>query len=172
MDAQTRRQGVTALALTSGAVLLGFVVWFVVSAQASGEGDANRAKEPSTEEDASSTVIRQDPRIEGFFKASEKIDQLLKGCAVRQVQGRNVTKLGNVWIDENFRLKMNTLAIKAQSKAYFRILQKRPELKDVFGLGNHLVWVTPSGTALVVDTKDGKCELSDKDIDQLFAVKK
>ena len=64
------------------------------------------------------------------------------------------------------------VVIKAQSNAYFRILQKRPEVKEVFRLGNHLVWVTPSGTALVVDTSDGKDELADKEIDKLFTAKK
>ena len=32
-------------------------------------------------------------------------------------------------------------------------------MKDVFQLGNHLVWVTPNGTALVIDTSDGKDKL-------------
>jgi len=45
-------------------------------------------------------------------------------------------------------------------------------LKDVFRLGNHLVWVAPSGTALVIDTNDGKSELTDKEIDALFTAKK
>jgi len=38
----------------------------------------------------------------------------------------------------------------------------------VFRLGNHLVWVAPSGTALVIDTSDGKSELEDKEIETLF----
>ena len=41
-------------------------------------------------------------------------------------------------------------------------------MKDVFQLGNHLVWVTPSGTALVIDTSDGKEKLTDDEIDTLF----
>ena len=43
--------------------------------------------------------------------------------------------------------------------AYFRILEMHPEIKDVFRLGNHVVWVTPSGTALIVDANDGKEKL-------------
>ena len=34
-------------------------------------------------------------------------------------------------------------SVKAQSDAYFRILEKQPEMKDVFRLGNHLVWISP-----------------------------
>ena len=49
---------------------------------------------------------------------------------------------------------------------------KHPELKDVFRLGNRLVWVTPSGTALVVDVNSGSEKLSDKEIDALFQTSK
>ena len=76
-----------------------------------------------------------------------------------------------MWIDEGFDPKMPVCSVKAQSDAYFRLLEKQPHLKDVFKLGNHLLWVTPNGTALVVDTSDGKDKLSDEEIDKLFVKK-
>jgi len=42
---------------------------------------------------------------------------------------------------------MKVVTIKAMSKAYFNLLDRQAEVKDVLRLGNHLVWVTPSGTA-------------------------
>ncbi len=39
-------------------------------------------------------------------------------------------------------------------------------------LGNYLVWVAPSGTALVIDTAEGKDKLSDDEVDKLFVAKK
>jgi Ca-activated chloride channel family protein len=92
----------------------------------------------------------------------------LTNTANRFVQGRNCLELGGVWIDEGFTAKTKTVTVKAQSEAYFRILERQPQVKDVFRLGNHLVWVTPSGTALVVDTRDGKEKLDDATIDGLF----
>jgi Ca-activated chloride channel homolog len=80
--------------------------------------------------------------------------------------------IGGVWIDTAFKEKTPALVIKAQSDAYFRLLDRHPDLKDVLRLGNRLVWMTPSGTALVVDPDDGKDKLPDADIDRLFAVKK
>ena len=77
-----------------------------------------------------------------------------------------------VWVDEGFDPKMPTLVVKAQSDAYFRLLRRRPQLKEVFRLGNHLVWVTPSGTALVVDTSAGQDRLADAEIDRLFVARK
>ena len=91
--------------------------------------------------------------------------------AVRQVAGRTCLELGGVWMDEGYDAKMPAITVKALSDAYFRILEKQPQLKEVFRLGNHLVWVTPSGTALVVDTGDGKETLTDAEIDALFAKK-
>jgi Ca-activated chloride channel family protein len=96
----------------------------------------------------------------------------LEYTALRNVAGRNCVEIGGVWIDDKFDPKMPTVVVKAQSDAYFRILERHAAVKDVFQLGNHLVWVTPNGTALVVDTGDGKDKLSDEEIDKLFVTKK
>ncbi|MFO0938604.1 MAG: VIT domain-containing protein [Gemmataceae bacterium] len=87
------------------------------------------------------------------------------------VNGRNCVEIGGVWIDDKFEAKTKTLAVKAQSDAYFRILKLQPKMRDVYHLGNYLVWVTPSGTALVVDQSNGKEQLDDKEIEALFASK-
>ncbi|MDB5313748.1 MAG: von Willebrand factor type domain protein [Gemmataceae bacterium] len=92
--------------------------------------------------------------------------------ANRQANGRQVLEIGGVWIDDAFKAEMPTVVIKSQSEAYFRILEKHQGMKDVYRLGNHVVWVTPSGTALVVDQNDGKDQLTDAEIEALFAAKK
>jgi Ca-activated chloride channel family protein len=96
----------------------------------------------------------------------------LEQTAQRNVNKRNCLEIGGVWIDEGFDAKMTTLTIKAMSDAYFRMLERHPEMKEVFQLGNHLVWVAPNGAALVIDTNDGKEKMSDEEIDKLFVAKK
>ena len=96
----------------------------------------------------------------------------LEQTAVRKAASRNLLEIGGVWIDDGFDPKMTTVAVKAMSDAYFRILQKHPQMKEVFLLGNHVVWVAPSGAALVLDTTDGKDKLTDEEIATLFAPKK
>jgi Ca-activated chloride channel family protein len=96
----------------------------------------------------------------------------LTRTAQRNVYSRNCLEIGGVWIDEGFDPKMKTVTVKAMSDAYFRILEKQPKVKEVFQLGNYLVWVTPSGTALVIDANDGKEKLADDEIDQLFVAGK
>lgn len=92
----------------------------------------------------------------------------LTQTANRFVQSRNLVDVGGVWIDEKFDAKMPTLIVKAQSAGYFRLLERRPEMKEVLALGNYLVWVSPSGTALIVDRNDGQETLTDAAIDNLF----
>lgn len=91
--------------------------------------------------------------------------------AVKNVAGRNCLEYGGVWIDEDFEAKTPTVVVKAQSDAYFRLLERQPRLRDVLKLGNAIVWVTPSGAALVIDPNDGKETLGDAEIDNLFKLK-
>ncbi|MBY0327013.1 MAG: hypothetical protein K2Q30_08835, partial [Gemmataceae bacterium] len=92
--------------------------------------------------------------------------------AIKQISGRSMIEVGGVWIDEGFQKSMPTMVIQAQSDAYFRLLEKQPQLRKLFGLGNYLIWVTPASTALVIDTQEGKNTISDKEIEQMFAPNK
>ena len=92
----------------------------------------------------------------------------LSMTANQQAYGRNCVEIGGVWIDDQFAAKTKTVVIKAQSDAYFRILELQPKMKDVFRLGNHLVWIAPNGTALVIDANDGQVKLPDAEIEALF----
>jgi Ca-activated chloride channel family protein len=101
-----------------------------------------------------------------LLRSQDRMDN--QAAASRNVQKRNVVDVGGIWIDDEFTPKMETVTIKSQSKAYFRMLERRPEMKDVFQLGNYVVWVTPSGKALIIDRGAGLETMSDADIDRLF----
>ena len=92
----------------------------------------------------------------------------VSGAAVRKVAGRNCRSFRGAWIDEAFTPKMTMVKVKAQSDAYFRLLERQPQLREVFQLGNRIIWITPSGTALVIDVNSGQEQMSDPDIDRLF----
>lgn len=91
--------------------------------------------------------------------------------ANRQVYGRNCLEIGGVWIDDAYKAETKSVTVKAQSDAYFRILELNPTMKDVYRLGNHVVWITPSGTALVIDQTQGTDTMDDADIKALFIKK-
>jgi len=88
--------------------------------------------------------------------------------AARRIANRQLIEIGGVWIDDGYDPKMPTLIVKALSDGYFKLLERQPQVKEVLQLGNHLVWVAPSGTALVIDLNDGKEQLTDAEVDQLF----
>jgi Ca-activated chloride channel family protein len=96
--------------------------------------------------------------------------QLMRTATCR-VDNRTALEVGGVWIDEAYDAKMPTVVVKAMSNAYFRILELQPTMKNVLRLGNHLVYVTPSGTALVVDSSAGSEEMQDAAIQRLFTKK-
>jgi len=105
----------------------------------------------------------------GNLRNQSRVEQ----TAQRDLLGRDCIEIGGIWIDRGYDVnKTKTVAVKALSAAYFRLLEKHPELKEVFRMGNHLVWVTPSGTALLLDTCDGKEMLTDDEIASLFKGKK
>jgi len=92
--------------------------------------------------------------------------------AQRWLGNRNALEVGGVWIDEAYQADMKTVTVKAMSNAYFRILELQPEAKKVLSMGNHLVWVTPSRTALIIDASNGVDEMNDAAIRELFVAKK
>jgi Ca-activated chloride channel family protein len=92
--------------------------------------------------------------------------------AQRWIGTRNCLEVGGVWIDEAYEAKMKTVTVKAHSNAYFRIVERHPEARKVFTMGNYLVWVTPSGTALVIDAMNGQEQMPDAEIDALFVARK
>jgi Ca-activated chloride channel family protein len=94
------------------------------------------------------------------------------GATTRQAAGRTCVQVNGVWTDQALDGKAAVVKVKALSDAYFRMLEKHPELKELFQLGNRLVWMTPSGTVLVVEPKDGKDKMDDDEIEKLFVARK
>lgn len=72
-----------------------------------------------------------------------------------------------LWVDERFDADAAITAVKFGSEAYFRILEKRPELLAAFKLGSAIVIMTARGKALVI-TEKGEDKLGDERIEALF----
>jgi Ca-activated chloride channel family protein len=98
-------------------------------------------------------------------------DRVTRATA-KQAAGRKCLDLGGVWVDDGVETKMPLVKLKAQSDAYFRMLERHPEMREVFQLGNRVVWVTPSRSVLVIEPTTGEDRMSDADIDRLFVAKK
>ena len=62
---------------------------------------------------------------------------------------------------------MATLRLRVMGHAYFRLLAHHKDLGAILSLGNRVTWVSPSGTAIVID-KAGQDEVTDSVLDRLF----
>jgi Ca-activated chloride channel family protein len=93
-------------------------------------------------------------------------------ATLRTAAGRTCLNLSGVWTDQEFDAKLPVVKIKAQGDAYFSILQRHPEMAEVFRLGNRVVWVTPNRSVLVIDPTDGLQQMSDDEVDRLFVAAK
>jgi hypothetical protein len=85
----------------------------------------------------------------------------------RTVAGRRFRRVGEAWVDQTFKASMPTLRLRVLGNAYFQLLAEHPELSAIFALGSRLTWVTPSGTALIVD-KQGQDKPADALLNRLF----
>ena len=85
----------------------------------------------------------------------------------RAVAGRQFRKVGGAWVDQAFKPAMPTLRLRVLGKAYFRLLARHPELSPIFAMGSRITWVSPGGTALVIDNQ-GQDEATDSALDRLF----
>jgi hypothetical protein len=85
----------------------------------------------------------------------------------RTVAGRPFQKVGGAWVDQAFKPSMPTLRLRVLGKAYFRLLARHPELSPIFAMGNRVTWVSPGGTALVIDNQ-GQDEATDSALVRLF----
>jgi Ca-activated chloride channel homolog len=84
------------------------------------------------------------------------------------VGGRRFRKVGDAWVDQAFTASTPTLRLRVLGEAYFRLLAQHHELGPIFALGNRVTWVSPSGTAVEIDT-EGQDEVPDATLDRLFA---
>ncbi len=78
-----------------------------------------------------------------------------KPLPLRNINKRNFYQIRGVWVDGEFAEKMPTINVKFGSDAYFKLLELKPELKDILSLGDRLI-VTVDGKAIFIaeDVKD------------------
>jgi len=110
---------------------------------------------------------------------SERLTQLKKaeaaapaGSAGRQAAMKLVGKkvfyrIADVWVDRDFSKESEVTKVKYASDAYFALIEKIPELKKFFALGERVIVVLESGKAIQVGDQ-GKEKLSEKEIAELL----
>jgi Ca-activated chloride channel family protein len=133
--------------------------------------DANDTVDPTR--DAGPSIAALTPSGKEAIDLAERIADLKAGSRAerstseRTIAGRRFRKAGEAWVDETFKSSMATVRLRVLGQAYFRLLAAHPELYAIFALGNRVTWVSPSGTALVID-KQGQDNAADALLKKLF----
>jgi hypothetical protein len=103
------------------------------------------------------------------LRQAENFARDMRGA--QNVQHRGKQQLVNyrgVWVDERFGGTERVTKVRWGSNAYFRLARERPDLRDIFTLGQQVVVVTARNQALLVDIEAGLEELSDAHVKELF----
>ena len=87
---------------------------------------------------------------------------------VQNRSGRQFVNFRGVWVDERFLGTEKITKVKWGSEAYFMLLRQKPDLKDIFSLGQRLVVVTARGQAVAVEVDDGVEKLTDNEVKAVF----
>jgi Ca-activated chloride channel family protein len=85
---------------------------------------------------------------------------------VKRIDERTFYFYAGFWVDGDFTDKLEKLHVKYLSDGYFSLLEKLPDLKKVFAIGERLI-VVVNKTALVVDD-EGKEKLDDAEMKALL----
>jgi Ca-activated chloride channel family protein len=72
-----------------------------------------------------------------------------KAFPLRNINKRNFYNIRGVWVDSEFSEKMPSINVQFASDAYFKLLELKPELKDILTLGEKLI-VTVDGKAIFI----------------------
>jgi Ca-activated chloride channel family protein len=93
-----------------------------------------------------------------------KLDSYAAAFPLKNINRRNFYQIRGVWVDSEFTEKMQTINVQFGSDAYFKLLELKPELKDILTLGDRLI-VTVDGKAIFI-SEDVKEPISAEDLEK------
>jgi hypothetical protein len=150
------------------------------NAQGNNQANTASAPQPLGENDPEAATTEASPTAAGQPTSGKEAVDLAQGladlktgaqtdtsAAPRTIAGRRFRKVGDAWVDQGFTSSTPTLRLRVLGKAYFRLLNSHPELGPVFALGKRITWVSPSGTAVIVDAQ-GRDNTDQASLDRLF----
>jgi Ca-activated chloride channel family protein len=100
------------------------------------------------------------------LKEAERPDEGKMGLS-KKASGVRFFEYRSIWVDERFDGGCEVTRVKFGSDAYFKILDRRPELVEMFKIGTSVLIVTAKGKALLIGS-EGEASLADSQVDALF----
>jgi len=112
---------------------------------------------------------------EAAFDMAKKVRQLkekavaeeeTRGRAVKHVGTRTFVLVNGVWTDSDCKDGMQSIKIKYASRAYFKLLDAKPEWKEIFLLGDKISFVVNGKCVIIGD--EGVEDLTDEQVKELI----
>ncbi|HEU4339494.1 MAG TPA: VIT domain-containing protein [Planctomycetota bacterium] len=88
-------------------------------------------------------------------------------AVVVKAAGTRFIRYRSVWVDERFDAESELTTVKFGSAAYFKLIERKPDLVDALKVGSDVVFVTAKGRALAV-CAEGLEEITDEQIEALY----
>jgi Ca-activated chloride channel family protein len=153
-----------------------------------GEGRDHRGAAPAEKSAADADRLKQQRELsndlaKGFGQAGgkeavgvalylselKKTDKAADGTTIsfKKAGGTKFYFYRGLWVDERFEAAFALTQVKFGSEAYFKLIDAKAELVEVFKIGTSLIYMTAPGKALMISTT-GLETISDEQIAGLF----
>ena len=83
---------------------------------------------------------------------------------MRRVGSRMFVRDGERWVDSRMKSDLRVYKVKAYSPAYFTLIEKLPELRDVFAIGDRVV---AAGRSLAIEVVPDGADLSASEVESI-----
>jgi Ca-activated chloride channel family protein len=108
-------------------------------------------------------------RLRQLKEAEQAGDRRL--AEFRKAAGTRFFLYNGMWVDEKFEADAELTAVKFGSEAYFKLIEKAPQLIEAFKLGTKVVIVTAPGNVVAI-CGTGNETFTDAQVDAVFVAKK
>ncbi|MBI3855926.1 MAG: hypothetical protein HY293_09585, partial [Planctomycetes bacterium] len=89
----------------------------------------------------------------------------------RKAAGTRFFLYNDMWVDEKFQADADMTLVKFGSEAFFKLIEKAPQLLEAFKLGTRVVVTTAEGNVVAV-CGTGNETMSEAQLKQVFTAKK
>lgn len=103
-----------------------------------------------------------------YLQKSRGEYQIQQMSVTKNINRRNFYKIGGVWVDSKYKKDMAKIKIRYGSKAYFKLLEIMPELKDYLALGTNLILTVNEKALCIEDVEKMEDEVKISELEELL----
>jgi Ca-activated chloride channel family protein len=122
------------------------------------------AAAPATIEFESARTASQQRSAKSVAAADEAMGMDAAAAGLRRVGSRMFQRDGDRWVDTRMTAELRVYKVKAYSTAYFSLIEKLPELREVLALGDR---VLVAGRTVAIEVVEDGADLSASEVETI-----